>query len=661
MSRKRLIVSAWLAWLLFIVCVAAKYFRWEVEYFRSVGPVFYALLLCALPCFAVAGAGYLRLRREWLWRFEVPVLAVFSSLCLLVYQPLATVVIALFLAACISAGCRLARLVRIPLETSAEVLTLGFGLGCALLIPALFVLGLMRLYYPLVFILLLMLPCLVFWRDTLRSVAVVLKVLSSGGGLRHPLAGIAMVFAVLAIVSAIATLLAPSIAFDPLATHLASARYYAAQHALEVLPSLDYSYYPQGCEVLMAMAWSLGGQPAAQMIAPLFWIFSLMLLLLVARSWGMSNAAAFAGVIAAAMMPFAHWSGANAKNDSALVFFQTAALYVFIRWLTTRDKSWILVGAVFLGSTFAVKHVAIFGAVPLFCFFVYACRRLRPAVAFCLLLAALALYWHARTWVLTGNPVYPAALKETVRRHPRKPASQERVALLWLIPWRAQFDGWRVFESPLPSPMGVVLLVFLPLSIMIPGAKTAARRACLLFCAVYLTYWVFTIGSVRYAILPISLLVVLLVGKAKAFYDELDHWALRASIAGAFAGALLFSALGIAIIEWNVPMLMLFAGRIRSEQYLDLALRTHRSLSWLNGTHAQSRVFGFNNCSRVYAPDPSKFYCVLKDWDRASPIIGTCRCEYIVLPRDRNPGGAAQSMYSDAFFTVWRLSQTKDR
>ncbi len=657
MPRKRLIVPVWLAWLLLTGCVAAKYFRWEVEYFRSPGTIFYTLVLCALPLFVLACAGYLRLRRHSLWRFEVPALAAFAGVCLLLYQPLAALVATLFFVACFATGSRVARPLGITLETPAELLTLGFGLGCALLIPVLFVLGLFRLYYPWVFLLLLIVPCLLLWREAWRGLAVVREVLASSDGLRHPLAGIAVVFAALATVLALASLLAPSIAYDPLAMHLASARSYAAQHALEILPSLDYTYYPQGCEVLMALAWSLGGQAAAQMISPLFWVLSLVLLLMVARACGLGKAAAFAGVIAAAMMPFAHWSGANAKNDSAMVFFQAAALYAFIRWLATRNPAWIPAGALFLGSSFAVKHVALFGAVPLVCFFLYACRRrLRTALAFCLILAASALYWHVRTLVLTGSPVFPAKLRQSVAQAGR-PSSRGLLARSLLVPWRAQFGGSRAFESPLPNPMGVVLLVFLPLAFLIPGAKTPARRACLLFCAIYLAYWMVTISMVRYAILPISLLVVLLAGKAKTFYDELDHRALRASIAGAFGGVLLFSTLGIAIIEVNAPMLLLFAGRVRSDQYLDLALQTHRSLSWLDAAHIQTRIFGFDTCSRAYAPDPAKFYCIFNHWEWVGEDIARCRCEYAVLPQNRKPDGAAQPLYRDDFFTVWRLSQ----
>src|SRR5271165_2974410 len=655
----RLKAWVWLVWLVLVAFVTARYFQWELNYFRSPGAIFHTLLFCALLLLAAVCPAYVWLRRERLRRLEVPVLAGFCGLFLLVYQPIATLVVVLLFLACLASGYRLARLLRIPLTTPAEVLTLAFALGCALLIPVLFVLGLLHLYYAPVFALLLALPCLVFRREVLGGIEAVRQILTANANPGHPLAGIAFVFAVLGAVSALAVAVAPSIAFDPLAMHLASARYYSAQNALEALPAEAESYYPQGCEVLMALAWSLGGQPAAQLISPLFWVLSLLLLFLIARSCGLNNAAALVGVVVAAMLPFAHWTGSNSKNDWPMVFFQAAALLVFLRWLETRNQAWIPVGALLLGSTFAIKHVALFGAIPLLCFFLYAIRystrRLRLALAFCTILAASALYWQARTAYLTGNPVYPASLTKSWTVERRTVPNESRLPKFLRVPWWAHFKGWRYFESPLPSPMGFALLVFLPLAILVPGSSSPARRVCLLFCGIYLAYWMPMVGMLRYAILPISLLAALLTGKTTAFYDRLGGRLLPATVAGALAGVFLFAVLGIAIIEVNAPMLMLLARRIGPDQYLDMALLTHKSLAWLAAAHPGSNIYGIGNCSRAYAADPAKLFCSSGGWNEAEPGLARCRCEYVVLPSERRPGREAVPVFSDAFFTVWRF------
>jgi hypothetical protein len=660
-AMHRLKACVWLAWLGLMALVTARSLQWEVNYFGSPGPIFQRLLCCALLLLAVACPVYVWLRNEWLARREIPLLAGFCGVCLLVYQPIATIVVALLFLACLASGCRIARLFLIPLTSSLETLTLGFGLGCAVLIPILFGLGLFHLYYAPAFALLLVLPCVVFRLELLAGISAVRQTLTACASPSHPLAGIAFVFSILGAVSALAVALSPSIAFDPLAVHLAAARYYSAQHALAVLPTLPESYYPQGGEVLMALAWSFGGQPAAQLISPLFWILSLLLLFLIARSCGLNKAAAFVGVGAAALLPFAHWDGSNSKNDWLMVFFQAAALLTFLRWLETRNQAWIPVGALLLGSTFAIKHVALFGAIPLVCFFLYATRRLRPALVFCAILAASALYWQARAAYLTGNPLYPAMLSQSWSPTKlNKAANHRRWPRIARVLWNSHFDGTRLFESPLPNPVGLAFLVFLPLAILVRGPSAPARRACLLFCLIYLAYWMPVVGMLRYAILPISLLVMLLAGKATSFYDWLDGRLLRATVAVAVAGVLLFAILGIAIIEVNAPMLMLFARRIGSDQYLNMALRTHRSLAWLAAAHPSSTILGIDNCSRAYAPDPARFYCALHGWHGEEPGLVRCGCEYVVQPGKQRPDRDAEPVFSDAYFTVWQFKEKGD-
>ena len=414
----------------------------------------------------------------------------------------------------------------------------------------------------------------------------------------------------------------------------------------------------------MALAWSLGGQPAAQLISPLFWVSFPPASSPIARSCNLSNAAAFAGVVAAAMMPFAHWSGSNSKNDSAMVFFQAAALLAFLRsarnpqpgmdsrrcasaWIHVRHQARGLVRSNSTGMLLPVRDP---DSIP----------RLRLALAFCSIFAVSALYWPARTAYLTGNPVYPASLSQSLDLH-EKGVAKRRVPRFLRIPWYAYFNGWRVFESPLPNPMGLALLVFLPLAILVPRQRTPTRRACWLFCAVYLAYWIPMAGMLRYAILPISLVVSFFsLAKPRLFTTGWRGRLLRATVAGAFAGALLFAALGIAIIEVNAPMLLLFARRIGPDQYLDMALRTHKSLAWLAAAHPGSSIFGIDNCSRAYAPDPAKFYCALHGWHGAEPGLARCRCEYVVQPSGQRPGREAVPVFRDAYFTVWQLGVKGD-
>ncbi len=102
-------------------------------------------------------------------------------------------------------------------------------------------------------------------------------------------------------------------------------------------------------------------------------------------------------------------------------------------------------------------------------------------------------------------------------------------------------------------------------------------------------------------------------------------------------------------------MLMLFAHRIGPDQYLDLALRTHKSLAWLSVSHPLSKIYGIDNCSRTYSPDPARFYCSF------GPSGESCTgASTLPLRICRPPGKAAtrrdaEPVFSDAYFTVWQL------
>src|SRR5207248_1974699 len=97
-----------------------------------------------------------------------------------------------------------------------------------------------------------------------------------------------------------------------------------------------------------------------------------------------------------------------------------------------------------------------------------ASRQARPLLALGKLLMVFlgfGLFWHARTWLATGNPVYPshtadAATDFAISHHN---ALWYDVVLRHLqLPWDLHFRGRTHFESPSDYPMGIALVVFAP-------------------------------------------------------------------------------------------------------------------------------------------------------------------------------------------------------
>lgn len=672
---------AWFAWLAFSTAITFHPFLWHVNYFRSPGLQFYKLALWLLPSLAIASAAYCVLRRRSFWRYEPHILAILWIAALLIYEPMATLVAAAtFLSTC-AAGRFLLRKLGFELRDPAGAILFAGALGLGTLICILFVLSLCHLYYAAVFAALLALPMLCLPADVsylFRGMAASFRKWPDTAGLRHPIVGVTMVFAPILLICATMVMLAPSLAFDVLKTHLVAVRHYASQHALQPIPTVDYSFFPQGVELLMTFGFALAGQAAAQTIAAMFFALFFFLCARLARDCGAPPAACFVGAICAAAIPFLHWTGSVAKNDLGLAFFELAALSCYLEWRKQGQFRWIQLGVFFVAMSFGVKHVALFGAIPIGLLYLHAARKqqqkIRAALSLLAIFCAFGLFWHARTYLLTGNPVYPEhALTSISRSVSHRGSFGLPPGLRWAsLPWELHFDGSSAFESPSANPLGIFLFVFIPLWILArTGSGNATERACLLFACIYLVYWSTALNTLRYAIVPIAIICLLTSVRVFRFY-ETSPTLVRVSILGAMIYCFLFAMCVMMIAEINAPQLAYFSGKLDKPGYLRQALVTYGSLEFLqNHTETGDRIFAVENCSAAYAPDPIRFQCDLcgRGHCTAADISQRVRSgsySYLILP-DRPlyadlPGDLRRAcVFDDGRFAVYRLAKLRDQ
>jgi hypothetical protein len=641
-------VILWWAWTIVIAVIAAGPFRGEVEYFRDHANLVYfraivGLLLLLVPvCFL-----YVRWRRRGWYRYELPVIAG-GAICLAaVEQPRGFGVGLLFFLASTTAGQGLARLFGVTFQSAADTIGIGFSLGSAALIPVLFILGLAHAYYWPVFLLLLLLPLVVWRHDALQGVRAIGRLWRAAGqvpALAHPLCGVAVVFVAAGVLCGTVAPLAPSLVLDALKMHLPSAQTYVAVHALQPVSDLAYSYYPQGYEVLLATAYALGAQPAAQMITPIFFVAFLLVLFSIAKLCEFSSAAVLIGVAAVLMTPFLLWDGTQMKNDMELALFQVAALYCCLRWRASAERAWLMLGAIPLAASFGIKHTAAFGAIPLALLFVAPLYRkprgVRTAAMFFLGVAVLGFYWHARTFLLTGDPLYPRDWEQAVT--PKRHFSPiQRVQRRLQNIWRIQFHDARIaFESPLRSPMGIVLLTCAPLALLAPRGRNRNRTACWFYLAVYLLLWGSLLSVLRYALSAIALLTFLVAAKIKEAYDQ--HWALapglaRFSIAAALAGTLAYGLLGVILVQIVPGQLPLLAGRISRATYLRSNLPGYAALESFARASPHAAVLAVLACGRAYAPNPVASACSVAEPSvvglrRLQTTLHTSEFQFVLLP-----------------------------
>jgi 4-amino-4-deoxy-L-arabinose transferase-like glycosyltransferase len=541
-----------------------------------------------------------------------------------------------------------------------------------LLATAMFVLGLAGGYYPVVFALLLSLICLAFFRgipELWRALRAVDRVWADAAELRGWLGTLLVAFAVLFLLSASMVILAPSLAFDVLRYHLAEVQAYNAQHALVILPFLDISYTPQNTELLMTLASGLGGQPAAQMVPPLFFALSLLMVFALARRSGASPLGALAGAIFAGTIPFLHWTGSVAKNDLALAFFVLAALYSYLRWQESGQFAWIELGVFFVAMAAGVKQTALFALPPLAVFYALAAwrqgRRLRAMASLAAIFLAFGLSWYARAWLLTGNPVYPWRLGTAVSPAAARTGPSSAALRYFELPWQLHFEGQKYFASPLANPLGMFFVLFAPVWLLVRRAAANRRPelACLVFTAAYLVYWSVADPELRFACAPILLLAALTGMRLITLYDASARWG-KGVILGGAAYVLSFALLAATIVEVNAPQLRLFAGKLDARGYLREALVTFPSLEYLQKQAAPGdRVLSVANTSVAYAPDPAAFDCIIPPWKTGywpeiESRLGGGGFRFLVAPSNRGEPReslGAVRLYRDSAFSVYRL------
>ncbi len=181
------------------------------------------------------------------------------------------------------------------------------------------------------------------------------------------------------------------------------------------------------------------------MITPVFFLAFLLVLFEIAKLCEFDSAGILAGVASVLMTPFILWDGSQVKNDTELALFQVAALYCCLRWRSSdaarlaaagRRSFWRRASA---SSTLrrsarsrwrccSSRHCTGSRA---------GCARLRCSSC---CLAVFGFYWHARTFLLTGDPLFPRRIEEAVT---------PRVRPVLLVTWQ----GWNAPGSALAHPI----------------------------------------------------------------------------------------------------------------------------------------------------------------------------------------------------------------
>ncbi len=665
-----------LVWLPAAVVLSLPAYLWHQDYFRSTGSYF--LLVRALPILCVVAFLYARWLRPLVRRYELPLLLLFPVVLSCAVHPWAVVSVAVIGSAALVLGDLLTPLLRFEEEDAPIAWTCGFGM-LILISAALGKLSAFRLSLLLVVFALCLIRLLFVWRRLRTWLVLPFARWNASKDLASTAVGICMFFLFLFTACSLLMALTPVTAFDVLSYHFPLARHYAQSHSIQPVPGIFESYYPQGAEALMALGFLLGGEPAASLLMPLLGVVFLWLLVRVGRMCGLSASAAVTGAAIAATFPFLQWTFSVPKNDAAFSLFQLGALYSFLKWQEGRGWRWLVLLAFLLGQTAGIKHVAIIGlaAMAPLCLFAWWREKwsLRVALAAPVVFAVTGLFWHVQTWMVWGDPTFPSHLFQAVHTPSQEhgAALAHAVTRYLTLPWYLLFQGQKAFESITPNPLGMFCFLLLPPAIVkLRNVRwTGARKACLCFVGVYLLYWCSILSTLRYAIVPFSLIGLVLGASLCGLIEAVRGWR-RTSLLAVLSYGFLFSLLVFLSIAVNTSQAAVLLNRITPQEFLMQVVPATRPLFRVATIAPGVATFGVNACARYYAPDPLHFSCALCD-DRCQPsdvlpALQTGNFAYAILPsrplfrqldKDVVSSTGATVVEDDGQFAILRLKSPR--
>jgi hypothetical protein len=211
---------------------------------------------------------------------------------------------------------------------------------------------------------------------------------------------------------------------------------------------------------------------------------------------------------------------------------------------------------------------------------------------------------------LTGNPLYPESVSRvapaTAGETHSNPWTGPLVRYAQTI-WEAHFDGQFAFEGPLRTPLGIVLVMFLPAwNLFRKTVRNPAARVLLLFAGLYFVYWIRTYPVLRYS-LPATILLFVSTGARSGEWFEQGGAVMRASLLAAMAYSLTFAMLGTAIIGLNGPQLRWLARQVDDRGYLRAVFAPYRVSEFLaKAASPEDRVLALNTFPASMLRHPSK-------------------------------------------------------
>jgi 4-amino-4-deoxy-L-arabinose transferase-like glycosyltransferase len=540
-------------------------------------------------------------------------------------------------------------------EDLLDELPFSVALGMGILSYLALALGLLGQIRAWVFIAVVLILALVGWRQIVRlarGLAGCLARPKRPDWFTLPLAAFLLVMGVLTLIGA----LSPSadIDYDGLVYHLTLPKVYIHDGRIHAIPWLSHSNFPFLLEMLYMLGLLFQGQSLAKLFhfgcgwLAVFAVFSF-------GRWAWGRRAGWLGAALLAAIPLVAWEMISAYNELAFTLYAFLAIFAFSRWSEGRREGegngWLWVAAIMCG--FAMGSKALAGVVLAFgALAILAHVRLRqkegllaPLIGFVAIAAAVASPWYIKSYLWTGNPVYPFAYGIFDGRYwtpdraqlytiAQKEFGMGTGPLAFLaLPWNLTMNSYRFFDIPGHlRPVNVLVWVFGPVllatvpTLLVTRQVRSAGRVALWFAAFYIAIWFSTSQNARY-------LIPILPGLCACAGLALDRMLSRRGLLPAAAALVLslallsalYSGYNLASPAWRVAF-----GLESQSDYLSGVSEVYRMSEGINhATPPDAKIIVFGDEPRLFYLDREfllgNHAAIFSPADIASPDALTAR------------------------------------
>ncbi len=412
--------------------------------------------------------------------------------------------------------------------------------------------------------------------------------------------------------------------FDGVAEHLAMAKLWVQAGQVRPLWFMHHSQFPATLQMLYALALLFRGPVAAKLFHFAYGMMAVTAVFLLTRRHISAAAAPWAAVVLATTPVFA-WLCGVAYADLGVLTYVLLAVHFFLCWLSEHKLLYIVLAGILAGAAMAVKMqgIAYFGVILLIAAYV-AWRGPRPQRAragqhiavFALVGAMLASPWYVKSWIITGNPVYPFAYSvfggkqwsvaqaEWYQRHQRSfgigelPSPQVMKNLPW---WKRSLVGPREPHKLLLSPVNLTLwpweftvpvgklaavarmsigplyLIFVP-ALLIFAPRPPNLKILLILFALDWVWWLYSMQLTRYLLPALALLAP---AAGYGIYRSINAGVVLRLSARVVVGLWLVIALLFNVLAFSPALLAIF-GVVSWDSYLRKSLGVYAPSQYIN-------------------------------------------------------------------------------